>query len=83
MDKISNSRNNIFNKVGLRLWGHQFNYNDFPGNIMHSGVAKDASGKTIPNPNRGYSITRNQVKTIIYNIQNGIINKGNQGSDPR
>jgi len=59
---------------------NRFNDDSFPENIAHRGVRPDPNnpGQLINNNNRGNKVVRSQVRTIIYNIENGNINKGRQ-----
>ncbi|MCX2682143.1 hypothetical protein OOZ15_19510 [Galbibacter sp. EGI 63066] len=57
-----------------KIYNTRYSADDFPKNLMHQSATRNSKG----NPVAGNKVTRGQVTSIIYKIENGQINKGKQ-----
>jgi RHS repeat-associated protein len=52
----------------------RYSGDDFPKNLMHQSATRNSKGNAVA----GNKVTRGQVRSIMYKIENGQINKGKQ-----
>ena len=57
-----------------KAYNTRYSGDNFPKNLMHQSATRNSKGNTVA----GNKVTRGQVRSIIYKIENGQINKGKQ-----